>query len=361
MTMKRFVLFFLFIFFLISFYTFIVPVRAQRVSYYEIEKAFSAKMPQDASNDIGDKPDGYFFTDTSIGYFNSDNGMTWRYDCPDKTYLTGNIYGYITYRDGENAAVIYSNSGRKEHSIGTNQVPYFAADLPFFYGVHRDGLGFCLYSLNGERMYDTVDYSSMITTINQNADGVTIVSDMGGNTNVYSVTGEVLYTTKADYSAVNFAKSSIISEDNQRYAVCVGLEPELIEIFSLKTGTRQHKFETDTNFHYAMRMYMNKDYLYYEADGSVNRYNLKKKKTDKFAYNGQMCDVKYDKDGCIYILSSETTNNESIYYLNLYAPNGIRQYYRELSGKVDNLNILQNGKFYFRLNENIVICNKTSV
>ena len=88
---------------------------------------------------------------------------------------------------------------------------------------------------------------------------------------------------------------------------------------------------------------------------------MKKKKTEKFVFAGVMCDVKYDNNGNMLILSSNTENEKEIYYLNLYAPNGVRKFYKEFNSPVDNINFTQDGMFYFRLNENIVVCNKTSV
>ena len=361
--MKKFVLIFLFLFVMLSIYCFLVPVRVHDADYFEIRRAFSTAMNDDSTVDkYTGSPNGYYFTDNSVGYFNTEDGrMAWQYSCPVGEYLTANMYAYITYRENNTSKLIFSNAGRKICSVATTKIPYFADDLPYFYGLQPDGFGFCKYSLNGERLYDDKNGSSMITTIGGNAEGYTIVSDMGGNTTVYSPSGDVVHSTDSLYSQINFAKTSIFSTDNERFAICSGMQPEVMEIFSLKTGTQQRKFETSTNFPHVVMMFMDKDYFYYEGEGSVNRFNLKKNKTDKFGFAGQMCDAKFDKQGNVLILSSEKKAENDIYYINLYSPTGVKYYYREFNMPVDNLSDFDGSSFYFRLNNNIVVCEKTSV
>ncbi|MBR6061085.1 MAG: hypothetical protein IKP67_03320 [Spirochaetales bacterium] len=361
--MKKFILMFLFLSLMISIYSFLIPVRIHDADYFEIRRAFSVAFDSDNTVDrYTDTPNGYYFTDNSVGYFNTDDGqMVWQYTCPTGEYLTANMYAYVTYREDKTSKFVFSNAGRSICSVATTKIPYFADDLPYFYGLQPDGFGFCKYSLNGERLFDDKNGSSMITTIGGNAEGWTIVSDMSGNTTVYSAAGDVVQGTDSHYSTINFAKTSILSHDNERFAICSGMQPEVMEIFSLKTGTQQYKFETVTNFPHVVMMYMDKDNFYYEGDGSVNRFNMKKNKTYKFGFSGQMCDAKFDRQGNVLILSSESKADNDIYYLNLYSPTGVKYYYREFNMPVDNLGPFDGDSFYFRLNNNIVVCEKTSV
>ena len=80
-----------------------------------------------------------------------------------------------------------------------------------------------------------------------------------------------------------------------------------------------------------------------------------------FGFAGQMCDAKFDKQGNVLILSSEKKAENDVYYINLYSPTGVKYYYREFNMPVDNLSDFDGSSFYFRLNNNIVVCEKTSV
>jgi len=357
------------------FYTILFPVKLYKRDSYFVKKFISLeKVSEDK------KIDGYFFSDIECGYFSFDKGVINHIKPTENKFIQCNSFGYIfydkfvyTYHLVNGNVVIdygtiyfylssmdyngdkinlFSQNGALLKEIPTYGYPYIAGDFPIFYVLKTNGTGFSSYSIRGDELIKNIDYTSIITSITTDKTGNSLVSNLDGKTFLYSPTGEVLFSTDSDSleSKIIFTKSSTIDPDGQNIAICSGIESEYIEIYNKKTGFKTFQFKTDTNFRYKTFMEFNKDRLYFEGEDQLKYVNLKNKKINKIKLNGEIKEVQFDSLGKILIL----TYKNNVYHISLYTPTGIKYFYKESKDKIDNLRILKDDIFYFKLDNKIV-------
>ena len=347
--MKKIIFLIIFFTFFITAYTLLVPIKIYFKDTYQLKNSFNTT---DISN-IGED-DGYYYTDKERGVFSIKNGIISKFTCLEEEYLQANSYGFVTYQDGGNYITLYNGLGVKIKDIGTVARPYISDDLPFFYTIDSNGYGFALYTMNGDKMYKEISQNSMITSISLDKYGNSLVSNMDGDTVLYSATGEIIFNVNSAYSSIKFVKSSVIDKNEHYLAICSGLKPEVIEIFMKKTGTRHIKFDTETNFRRKNFISFNREMLFYEGVEKIIRYDIKKKRYSDFVFFGELKSVKFDNNGNIMIVS----NHKNTYYLNIYSQTNIKLFYKEFDSIIDNVNFIDNSKFFFRIKHNIVVFEK---
>ena len=329
------------------FYTILFPVKLYKRDSYFVKKFISLeKVSEDK------KIDGYFFSDIECGYFSFDKGVINHIKPTENKFIQCNSFGYIFYDKFGDKINLFSQNGALLKEIPTYGYPYIAGDFPIFYVLKTNGTGFSSYSIRGDELIKNIDYTSIITSITTDKTGNSLVSNLDGKTFLYSPTGEVLFSTDSDSleSKIIFTKSSTIDPDGQNIAICSGIESEYIEIYNKKTGFKTFQFKTDTNFRYKTFMEFNKDRLYFEGEDQLKYVNLKNKKINKIKLNGEIKEVQFDSLGKILIL----TYKNNVYHISLYTPTGIKYFYKESKDKIDNLRILKDDIFYFKLDNKIV-------
>ncbi|OQB67489.1 MAG: hypothetical protein BWX91_01746 [Spirochaetes bacterium ADurb.Bin133] len=352
----RKIIFFTILFLFISlFYTVFFPVKSHKLEDFKINSIIDVTSApiQDANID------GYYQSSNECGYFSIKSGMIHRFLSPEEDiFVQANSYGYITYSKYGNFISLFSNTGKKLKDVGTLAYPYISSELPMFYAIKTNGSGFSMWTMNGDKLFGEINYSSIVTSISTDKLGNTLASNLDGKTYLYSPKGKTVYTLNSSGSKVNFAKSNAFDVENDYFAITSGLYPETIEIFSKKTGIPVLKFETSSNFTYKTLLEFNNKRLYYETESALAYFDIKNKKNGKFDFKGELREVKFDPKGNILISSSDS--NTSRYYLSVYSPTNILYYYKEFDTQTDNFNFIGENSFYFRIKNYIVKISKNA-
>lgn len=351
--MKKFILFTVLFLFISLLYTLLFPVKSHRLEDFRISSIIDVTSVPIQDVDI----DGYYQSSNECGYFSLNSGMIHRFISPEEDiFIQANSFGYITYNKYGNFITLYSNSGKKLKDVGTLAYPYISSELPMFYAIKTNGSGFSMWTMNGDKLFGEINYSSTITSISTDKLGNTLASNLDGKTYLYSPKGEAVYTLNSSGSKINLAKSNAFDVENDYFAVTSGLYPEMIEIFSKKTGIPVLKFETSSNFTYKTVLEFNNKRLYYETETALAYFDIKSRKKGKFDFKGELKEVKFDPKGNILISSSDS--NTSRYYLSVYSPTNILYYYKEFDTQTDNFNFIGENSFYFRIKNYIVKISK---
>jgi hypothetical protein len=345
--MKKFILFFILFSLIIIIHTLLFPVKLFQKQSFFPESFFSLDNTVTAKN-----IDGYYYSETETGYLALKDGLVNVYKTTEDEYLQANIFGYVTYKKVSDTLSVFSNNRNKIKELKKFGYPYFSGDFPVFYVLKTNGTGFSLYTIQGEELIKEINYTSLITSISTDKNSNTLISNIDGKTFLYSPKGEVLFNTDSDGndSKIIIAKSSTTDIDGQYIAICSGIDPEYIEIFQKKTGTRIAFLKTDTNFRYKNFMQFDKNRLYYEGIESLKFYDIDRKKDGEIKLTGEIKEIQFDKSGNILVL----TLKDNINYLNVFTPSGIKQFYKEIKGEVNNLRVFGNSDFYFKMNNKII-------
>jgi hypothetical protein len=247
---------------------------------------------------------------------------------------------------------LFDQKGSKIKDIKTFGYPYISGDFPVFYVLKTNGTGFSSYSMKGDELIKSVDYTSLITSISTDKNGNTLVSNLDGKTFLYSPNGDLLFDTdsSSNKSKKIFTKSNALDVNSQNIAVCTGIDPEYIEIYQIKNGNRIAQFATDTNFRYKSFLQFDNNRIYFESVNKIGYYDLKEKKTGYIDIMGEMREIQFDKNGYVYLISQK----DDFYYFTVYNKLGFREFYREFSDQADNLRIIDDKNVYFKLNDKII-------
>jgi len=329
-----------------------VPVRLYKRETFFYKKHFNINSDFQKA-----EIDGYFFNEKECGYFSSLNGMVSYYRVGEDEFIEANKLAFIVYKKYGNYFSLYTPDGVKIKDIGSFSYPYFSGEYPLFYCIKTNGSGFDLYSINGDKIVNEINYNSMITSISTDRFLNTLVSTIDARTYLYSIQGKLLFQTDSSDSKINFVKRNVINENGDYLAICSGIEPEIIEIYNINSQTRIKLFQTTNNFNRRTFLEFNNNKLYYESKEILSYYDINKKKFGGYKFKGELNEVKFDKQGNILILSSL----DNIYYLTMYATNSTIIFYKEFNKKIENINFINDYSFYFRMENFIVTMAKISV
>jgi hypothetical protein len=346
--MKKFIFYFFLFSIIVSVYTLLFPVNSyQKLSYFLNSTFFTDTIEQN-----GNKIDGYYYYDTEVGYFSVDSGMTKTFKTAEDQSIQANIFGYVTYNKVGDTISFYINNGSKVKDVKNFGYPYIPADLPFVYILKTNGQGFTQYSISGDELLKNINFSALISSISVDKNGNTLVSNLDGKTFLYSPKGEVLFSTDSEGndSKIIITKSNAIDMDGNYMGICSGLNPEYIELFQKKTGTRIAVLKSDTNFRYRSFMQFNKNRLYFEGKETLKYLDVQKKKEGKIDFVGELKEVQFDNSGNVICITSKGVLN----YLTVYYPNGYKQFYKEFKSELSNLKVYDKNAFYFK-NDNKII------
>lgn len=344
--MKKTIWIILFIFLFTLINTLFFPAKIYRKDVYNPVSYFNINRVSDTQN-----IEGYFNNRNECGYFNFRNGLVHRYKGSEDEYVVANKFFYVTYKKVGDTLSLYSPLGVKIKDIQSFAYPYVPNDNPVFYAVKTNGSGFFSYNIQGD-LLNAVDYTSIISSISTDKYANTLVSLLDGETFLYSPKSEVLFTTDSgdNDSKIVIAKSNAIDLEGSYIAVCSGIEPEYVEIYQKKTNGTVKKIKTDTNFRYSSILKFDSDRLYYEGENSLKYYDLKKGRLGTMELRGEIIDLQFDQLGNAITL----TNEDNLYCINVFSPNGKKKFYKEFVDTIDNIKVLQDNSFYFRLNDIIV-------
>ncbi len=350
--MKKIILLTIFFIIFIFCYTLMVPVKLYKRVAFTIANYFNIKGELKEA-DI----DGYFFNEKECGYFSSQQGMVSYYNVGDEEFIQANRAGFIVYKKYGNLLNLYSPTGNKIKEIESFGYPYFSKEFPIFYTIKTNATGFSVYSINGDKLLDEINYNSIITSISTDKFLNTLVSTVEGKTDLYSIKKELLFSTESKESKINFVKTNIIEENSEYLAICAGIDPELIEIYNKNSQTLIKSIKTNNNYNRRIFLEFNNNKLYYESNSTLCYYDIKRKKTGNFVFNGELNEVKFDNNGNILIASSIKDRH----YLIMYAPNSTILFYKEFNKKIENINFINEYSFYFRMENFIITMSKILV
>jgi len=345
--MKKIILYFSLFFIIILLYTFLFPIKLyQKKSFYN-ESYFST----DNANNTN-KIDGYYFYENKLGYFSIEKGLNKEISFESDQYFQSNLFGYVTYKKIGDTVILFASNGDKIKEIKNYGYPYFPGEYPYFYIIKTNGFGFSAFNFNGDEIIKNNNYTSMITSINYDKNGNTLVSNLDGKTYLYNLKGEILFSTDSEGndSKIMIAKSNALDNEGQYIAICTGIEPEYIEIFQRKTGTRIFSLKNDFNSKYKIFMQFVQSRLYYESGNALKYFDCINKRQGKIELLGELKEVQFDNFGNIITL----TEGNEINYIASYSQNGYRNYYKEIKGSVNNLKVFDANCFYYKMNNKIV-------
>ncbi|HOV14519.1 MAG TPA: hypothetical protein PK771_09570 [Spirochaetota bacterium] len=344
--MKKIIgLIFLILFFIVI-NTLFFPVKIYKKTGYSVSNYFSLDRVG-----ISENIEGFYYTESECVYFNFKDGIVNRFVGSENEFVEANKHFYVTYKKVGEKISLFNPFGKLIKEIPSFTYPYVTYDSPVFYGVKTNGSGFFTYNIQGDLLY-SVDYTSVITSISTDKYANTLISLLDGKTFLYSPKQEVLFSTDSsdNNSKIVVAKSSTLDTDGQYIAICSGIDPEYVEIYQKKTNGRIKKIITDTNFRYQSFLKFNSGRLYYEGDEKLKYYDIKNNKESAIQIYGEILDVQFDNSGNIITL----TNKDNLYFINIFYPNGKKIFYKEFAQSVNNIKVLPDNSFYFKLNDIVV-------
>jgi hypothetical protein len=343
--MKKTILLFLLFVIIICFFTLFIPVKLYKNKIYYVNDYF------DMNKKSVKKINGYYSYQSECGYFSLDDGFVNIYLAAPDQFIESNIYGYVLYNKMGDTINLFNPEGNKVLDIKNFGYPYMTGDFPFFYVIKTNGTGFFCYSMKGEEVFKPVDYTSIITSVNSDKNGDTLVSNLDGETFLYSSKGDVLFNsdTIGSDSKIKIAKSNAIDEKGQNIAICTGLNPEYIEVYQVKNGKKLTQLKTDTNFKYRSFLQFNNNRIYYESVDKLMFFDLKKNGKGFIKTVGEIDEVKFDSSGNIFIIS----NIDNLYFMTIYDVYGNRKFYKEFLNKIDNLRLIGD-VIYFKSDDKII-------
>jgi hypothetical protein len=356
--MKKFFTSLLLLLLVFIIYFLFVPVKMIRTNNYLVDKYFIISS-ENINQKSSDNQTGYFSSSNECGYFSYKDGISYykkisaNADNKDdeESYILANSLFFLIFSKTGDKIDIYNTKGEKTAEVNTYGYPYISSELPVFYVLKTNGMGFSLYSAKGEKLIKEINFTSMITSISTDKFISSLVSTVDGKTFLYSSKGENLDEKSSADARISIAKSNYLDHEGRFMAVCSGIDPEYIELYDKAGSVQLMKFKTDTNFRYRTFLKINNDTVYFEGKDEIKYYDYKNRKKGALDFTGQINEIAFSKNGDILI--SSISNN--IYYLNIYAKNGIKKFYREFSEPADNFNFIDVRSFYFRLSDNIII------
>jgi hypothetical protein len=351
--MKRFWPSLLLFIFINVFYLLMFPLTIDRQPIYEIDNFFSFDSPV-----VDQSSDGYIVTDTLAVHFSTESGITQFTQAPPDFSISAGNDGFILYGKKQSSQVFYNTRGVQVAENKQRAYPFIDNSMPVVYMVKTNGSGYTPWSMQGEQLYNTVTFTSVITAISSDLVSNTLVSTLAGKTKLLDREGTSLFEHRIEKkSRINLTKANAINDNGSIFAIMSGIDPEYIEIFETKSKTRIHVVETATDFRYQPYLHVTDDELYYESNGSITSYNLRTGKQRAYRVPGELIDVAHASDGMLCV----TSLDDRFYTLTLYHKNGIRAWQSQFSSSVDNCRFLKNGYFYFRLDKKVITMSRSSM
>lgn len=346
--MKRFWLLLVLFILIFLIYFILSPVVVRNKEIYYLDNFFN--ISEELHQIPVESFDGYFYDKNECGYFSVDRGIGFfnKVDAPE--IILANKYYYLIYEKVGESVQIFTPLGEKISEISTYGYPYITGDFPLFYVLKTNGLGFTMYSMKGEPMIKDVSYTSLISSINTDNEYNTLVSTIDGKSYLYDSKGEMGFKNEYNGARIIISKSNALQMHGNYLAICSGLDPESIEIFTKDTGTRIIKFNTGSFFNYENFMEFQNNRIYFESKDGVKYYDVQKYTDGNIKIKGKMKEISFDTKGNIIVASFE----KDIYYLTIYNPNGIKKFYREFSNVVTDLKFIDEKTFYFKIDD--IIC-----
>lgn len=328
-------------------YFFVVPRNIYKKNNYYIEKIINIKNDSPKTGNH----EGYFYSENECGYFSLNEGITHYKKSENEKFILANNLFYLIYDKSKNLIELFSPKGELISTLVANGYPYIYNNLPIFFIIKNDNRGISLFTNKGEKLFDNVTFTSIITSISLDKNINTLVSTMDGNTYLFSTKGELVFNNEFNYdSEIIITKSSTIDYSGENIAVCSGINPEYIEVFRKSDNFKIHKYKTETNFRYNILMQFVKNRLYYEGMQEIKFINIKNKKTGALKIIGEIIEMKFDDSGNILI----ATRNDDIYYLTIFSFKSRKVFYKEFNESISSFCFLKSDVLYFRCNDNIV-------
>lgn len=345
--MKKIMLITVLIICIVIVHTLFFPRRIIEKRRFVINTSFSIKSAAKKRTTI----DGYFISDNrEAGYFSTQEGMVHYIPPVSGQLVDANLHGYVLFGKNGHNLTFFSSQG---DLLGTSYdlgYPYMNEKYPYVHIISPDGKGFSLFTLSGKRLYPKKQLHSIITAIDIDKDAQTVISTVDANTLLINPEGKSTYMIENYKSKINLTKANTFQTDGSYLGLTTGIEPELIEVYDRETKSKVHSFKTDTNFNYQSYIAFHNGRIYYEGRETLHYLDLEKEKKGNLEYAGELLEVSYAENGNILLLSQ----HNSIRYLYLYSPGGIKIFYSEFYDDIDNINFINNDTFYFKLNDYII-------
>lgn len=344
--MKKIGLISLLIFFIVILYTLLFPVRVLEKDSFKISREFDIRS-QLSSEEI----DGYYFSDNNrCGYFSSDYGMVSHAESAPGKYLAANIYGYVSFDKVGSELSFFSPLGALYRKVANFGYPYMLENSPYVYVIKTNGAGLSMYHINGSAYYENIQFNSLITSIAVDENRNSLVSTVDGKSYLLTPEGEFESTFENGDSRIKMSKATAIEEGAAHLAIVSGLYPEYLDIYERESGSRLLRLETGSNFNYSSYLNFINNRVYFEGIDNLHYYDFAGSEQGSLEITGTLKEVAHSEEGNLLVL----TEKESLNYLYLFTPTGIKLFYAEFEENISNLNFLNEESFYFKLDEKII-------
>ncbi|HPO49093.1 MAG TPA: hypothetical protein PLO89_02110 [Spirochaetota bacterium] len=344
--MKKIVGISVFILFFILINTLFFPLRVYKKNIYRQSGFININNSSSDAN-----AEGFYSNRKECGYFSFKGGVSHKFVSAENSFIEANRNFYITYEKVGESISLFNCLGEKIKDIPTFAYPYIPNDNPIFFAIKTNGSGLLAFNFQGEFLY-SLDYTSIITSISTDKYSNALVSLLDGRTFLYSPKQEVLFTTDSidNNSKITMTKSNAIDYNGDYIAICSGIDSEYVDIYQKKTNGRIKKIETDTNYRYGSFMKFDSGRLYYQGDKKLKYYDLKKNRESFFDIDGEIIDVQFDDEGNVIALTKENALN----LINVFSITGRKKFYKEFSKDIENVRVLPDNSFYFKIDNFIV-------
>ncbi len=283
------------------------------------------------------------------GFYNRDLGVVNSVNSGIEHEVVINKYGYIIYEKVGTEIKGFSSDNRELFVVQTTGYPYFAGDYPCFFVIKSNGMGFTRYNMRGEKEFDGVDYTSIITSLSTNLNQDTIVTTFLGGVFVYGMDGTVKYeyinSNIANDSA--FVKSAAISNDGKIMAIVVGSESEVVSVYNIDSKSILFSINKDSMHPYRSFInIVNKD-IYTEDGKNISRYSIKNAHRFDYSFDGELITALVSGDRKLMIVSANNGRN----YYRVYSYSGELLFQRDYSSDSGLVAFDETGLIIIKVNE----------
>lgn len=335
-------------------YTLCFPVQLVTRPVYKVDSVIGTEDNMEIT-----QPDAYFVEDDKIAYFSIEKeAVTFVEDLSvlgkeyKKSYITGNINGFVKYRkDGSLLQFFSPNGSLLNEQRGGGGYPYIEDESSVVYAIKDNGRNLSAFYFNGEPMLREYADNSLICSVSVSKNFDTSISYADGYSQLLSKNGEIIFSCEQRKPEIKIAKASCYSSDNKYFCEISGLYPELLTIYDMETKEQIVQTPTGSNSRYMPLMKIYGDTVYYETEKSLEIYSIDKEKKYSLQFNGELVDFKVNMQNEVILLSEKDSMN----YLYIYNHDGIRSFYQESYNDISNLRVYNSETFYFKLDKEIYI------
>ncbi len=345
--MKRIILLFLLFSGIFLFYFLLSPVKVYKKSIYHLSKIINLDEYTLKKNST---PDFFFNDGKDCYYFNLNGEVINHVSAGDDYFIKANKLFYTIYNKKGDMIEIYSAKGDLLTTLKTSGYPFIPENLPLFAVINLSGMGFSLYTVNGEILIRQIDFPSLITSVSFDKSYNVLVSTLDGESKYFSSNGKIMFETTSENSRIKITKSNCINSKGTIFAVCSGLYPEYMEIFNKKGMSLVNRFDTGNNMRYRIFMKITNSELFYESNSGIDYYDFKHNSHGRIRINGTIKKISISGKGDILVYTVYNNLN----CLTAYTLKGRKLFYKEFNDEINDIIFTSSKSFFFKTADRVI-------